>query len=194
MVCPSRPRPCSLAPCLQWDVRAPPMGLGTLGRGMEENRLQPSRSGHTGRSMGLGSGSRNRHLEYPPCLRVIARTRREGMSTFYNCKVLLSGVRDVVQGPTDLERHPALTSMGCGALGQSFNLSKPQFPPLQSGGNSRHKQKGLPWRVNEIKCVKNLAQGTSLVVPWLRLHAPNAGGQGSISGQGSRPHVLQLRL
>lgn len=61
---------------------------------MEENRLQPSRSGHTGRSMGLGSESQNRHLEYPPCLRVIVRTRRDGMSTLYNCKILLSGVRD----------------------------------------------------------------------------------------------------
>ena len=90
--------------------------------------------------------------------------------------------------------RPALTSMGCGALGQSFNLSKPQFPPLQSGGNSLHKQKGLPWRVNEIKCVKNLVQGISLVVLWLRVHAPNAGGQGSISGQGPRPHMLQLKL
>ena len=116
------------------------------------------------------------------------------MSTLYNCKILLSGVRDVVQGPTDLERHLALTSMGCGALSQSFNLSKPQFPLLQSGGNSWHKQKGLPWRVKEIKCVKNLAQEASLVVPWLRLHAPNSGGQGSISGQGPRSHVLQLRL
>ena len=52
-----QPRPCSLAPCLQWDVRTALMGLRTLSRGMEENRLQPSRSGHTGRSMGLGSES-----------------------------------------------------------------------------------------------------------------------------------------
>ena len=26
----------------------------------------------------------------------------------------------MVQGPTDLERHPALTSMGCGALGPAI--------------------------------------------------------------------------
>lgn len=64
----------------------------------------------------------------------------------------------MVQGPTDPERSPALTSMGCGALDQSFNFSKPGFPPLRSGDNSWHKQKGLPWRVNGIKCVKNLAQ------------------------------------
>ena len=35
--------------------------------------------------------------------------------------------------------------------------------------------------------------GTSLVVQWLRLQAPNAGGQGSIPGQGTRSHMLQLR-
>ena len=32
--------------------------------------------------------------------------------------------------------------------------------------------------------------GTSLVVQWLRLHAPNAGGPGSIPGQGTRSHIL----
>ncbi|TEA34995.1 hypothetical protein DBR06_SOUSAS9710069, partial [Sousa chinensis] len=34
----------------------------------------------------------------------------------------------------------------------------------------------------------------SLVVQWLRLHAPNAGGPGLISGQGTRSHMLQLRV
>ena len=32
------------------------------------------------------------------------------------------------------------------------------------------------------------------MVQWLRLHASNAGGLGSISGQGTRSHMLQLRL
>ena len=32
---------------------------------------------------------------------------------------------------------------------------------------------------------------TFLVVQWLRLHVPNAGGTGSIPGQGTRPHMLQ---
>ena len=36
--------------------------------------------------------------------------------------------------------------------------------------------------------------GTSLVVQWLRLHAPNVGGLGSIPGQGTRSHMLQTRL
>ena len=36
--------------------------------------------------------------------------------------------------------------------------------------------------------------GTSLVVQWLRLHAPYAGGPGSIPSQGTRSHMPQLRL
>ena len=32
------------------------------------------------------------------------------------------------------------------------------------------------------------------MVQWLRLHAPNAGSPGSISGQGTRSHVLQPRV
>ena len=35
---------------------------------------------------------------------------------------------------------------------------------------------------------------TSLVVQWLRLHTPNVGGLGSITGQATRPHMLQLRV
>ena len=36
--------------------------------------------------------------------------------------------------------------------------------------------------------------GTSLVVQWLRLSAPNAGSPGSIPGQGTRSHMPQLRV
>ena len=35
---------------------------------------------------------------------------------------------------------------------------------------------------------------TSIVVQWLRLHVPNAEAWGSITGQGTRSHVLQLRV
>ena len=38
-----------------------------------------------------------------------------------------------------------------------------------------------------------LAAGTSLLAQWLRLWAPNAGGPGSIPGQGTRSPILQLR-
>ena len=37
--------------------------------------------------------------------------------------------------------------------------------------------------------------GTSLAVQWLRLHTPNAGGTGSIPGQGTKiPRVAQCGL
>ena len=32
------------------------------------------------------------------------------------------------------------------------------------------------------------------MVQWLKLQAPDAGGLGSIPGQGNRPHMLQLRV
>ena len=35
--------------------------------------------------------------------------------------------------------------------------------------------------------------GTPMVVQWLRLRAPNAGGLGSIGGWGTRSHMPQLR-
>ena len=47
-------------------------------------------------------------------------------------------------------------------------------------------------KIKNILCFKGHYQGTSLVVQWLRLSAPNAGGPGSIPGQGTRSHVLQL--
>ena len=53
------------------------------------------------------------------------------------------------------------------------------------------------WRVHTKKSItwyKNVKWGTSLVVQWLRLRAPNAGSLGSIPGQGTRSHTLQLRV
>ena len=37
---------------------------------------------------------------------------------------------------------------------------------------------------------KKWRYGTSLVVQWLRLHAPNPEGLGSVPGQGTRPCIL----
>ena len=36
--------------------------------------------------------------------------------------------------------------------------------------------------------------GTSIVVLWLRLQAPSAGGLGSIPGQGTGSHMPQLKI
>ena len=41
---------------------------------------------------------------------------------------------------------------------------------------------------------KIIRHRTSLGVQWLRLHVSNAGGLGSIPGQGTRSHMLQLRV
>ena len=37
-------------------------------------------------------------------------------------------------------------------------------------------------------------EGISLVVQWLRLHAPNAGVLGLMPGQRTRYHMLQLKI
>ena len=59
-----------------------------------------------------------------------------------------------------------------------------------------HGQRGQagcsPWGCKESDKISQL--GTSLVVQWLRLCAPNAGGLGSIPGRGTRPHTLLLRV
>ena len=44
----------------------------------------------------------------------------------------------------------------------------------------------------EVICAK-LICGTSLVVQWLRLCTPSAGGPGSVPGQGTRVHMPQVR-
>ena len=41
--------------------------------------------------------------------------------------------------------------------------------------------------------IRNLSPQPSLVVQWLRLCTSNAGGPGSIPGQGTRSYMLQLR-
>ena len=46
---------------------------------------------------------------------------------------------------------------------------------------------------NIIPC-KELVTGTSLVVQWLRLCAPNARGQRSIPSQETSSHMLQLKI
>ena len=45
-----------------------------------------------------------------------------------------------------------------------------------------------------FESVHSRSPETSLVVPWLRLHALNTGGPGSIPGQGTRAHMLQLSV
>ena len=46
---------------------------------------------------------------------------------------------------------------------------------------------------SSVGCVSKVF-GESLVVQWLRLHAPNAGDLGLTPGQGSRSHIEQLKI
>ena len=55
----------------------------------------------------------------------------------------------------------------------------------------------LQFGVNFLKVQGNVWRESlraSLVVQWLRLQSLNAGDLGSIPGQGTRSHMLQLRL
>ena len=49
-------------------------------------------------------------------------------------------------------------------------------------------------RTRGTKSLRGVIEGTSLVVQWLELCAPNAEGLGLIPGQGTRSHMLQLRV
>ena len=52
---------------------------------------------------------------------------------------------------------------------------------------------GMENRCGSFSLKKLIDRRTFLVVQWLRLQALNSGGMGSIPGQGTRSHLLQLR-
>ena len=57
------------------------------------------------------------------------------------------------------------------------------------------RKEAISWQTGLRKICPNAGRyGTSLAAQWLRLRAPSAGGLGSIPGQGTRSHVLQLRF
>ena len=55
--------------------------------------------------------------------------------------------------------------------------------------NKHNQPEGNQWQSPD-----NITQGTFPVVQWLRLHLPNAGGLGLITGQETRYHMPQLRV
>ena len=57
----------------------------------------------------------------------------------------------------------------------------------------KKKKLSYSFQVTNRMPFKNYHRGTSLVVQGLRLRVRNAGGLGSIPGQGTRSHVLQLK-
>ena len=44
------------------------------------------------------------------------------------------------------------------------------------------------------KPLAKIEKADSVVIQWLRLHAPIARGPGLMSGQGTRPHIAQLEF
>ena len=50
------------------------------------------------------------------------------------------------------------------------------------------------WKAMFMKTLRTHKSGTSLVVQWLWLSAPNAGGPGSVPGQETRSHLPQPRV
>ena len=60
-------------------------------------------------------------------------------------------------------------------------------------GQTFKNQKCILYHLDEI-CIRKKRGGASLVVQWLRLCAPNAGGPGSIPGQGTRSCMPQLKI
>ena len=78
-----------------------------------------------------------------------------------------------------------------------------QLPKEVAGIHCRGHQRGYTSLTRGKTLVNKDAETTAQEEPgwdfpwglaqWLRLHAPNAGGPGSILGQGTRSHVLQLR-
>ena len=72
----------------------------------------------------------------------------------------------------------------------------------QRGGRPRASAcGGIPWceqsklrtQTAHLCAFAHIRSGTSLVVQWLRLRAPSAGGLGSIPRQGTRFRMVQLK-
>ena len=68
------------------------------------------------------------------------------------------------------------------APGLGFNRSHPT-------SSTGHRPEWIIHHHLRPRCRFKAPFGTSLVVQWLRLRAPNAGGLGSIPGQGSRSYI-----
>ena len=81
-----------------------------------------------------------------------------------------------------------------GQVNRAYNTRSPwsEFA-LCSKGNSQSLSDSMQEGDLGV-CFLKIAVGTSLVVQWIRLCTPNAGGLGLIPGQRTRTHMPQLRL
>ena len=90
--------------------------------------------------------------------------------------------------------HRSRAQKGRGASSSAYEASLILRP---RAGKDRTKENHRPVSVMNIHTTHKTTlrkQGTSLVVQWLRLCAPNAGSPGLIPGQGTRSHMPQIRL
>ena len=81
-----------------------------------------------------------------------------------------------------------LTTSGPRTLSTAGNRATAWFIPLWGRLKAMALSKGLM-----IDTLKKIITGTSLVVQWLRLHAPNAASPGSVPVQRTRSHMPQLK-
>ena len=77
---------------------------------------------------------------------------------------------------------------------QADSLLSEHQGSLVHGSKIKKQENFLPAPSVKSSWERRLSTWISLVVQWLRLHAANAGGLGSIPGQGTRSHMLQLRV
>ena len=71
-------------------------------------------------------------------------------------------------------------------------MSNIQITGVPTHEEKKDKQEEIKQMIKNI--FQNSRKGTSLMVEWVRLWAPNAGGLGSIPGQGTRFRMQQLKI
>ena len=83
------------------------------------------------------------------------------------------------------------TPLACPVLSLTRFIARPTNSSLTKDYTPRTRTvQTAIWTVG----IKTYTEGTFLVVQWLTLHAPNEGGPSLIPGQGTRSHMLQLKI
>ena len=113
-------------------------------------------------------------------------TGKQGAVSVTACKSVAQ-VTSCIEGL--VSKYQYLPAMRCHALEHQADTVVPQIL-LQDASPQTSQEVFSPQNVLQINL---LFWGTSLVVRWLRLCAPNEGGPGSTPGQGTRSRILQLR-
>ena len=89
-------------------------------------------------------------------------------------------------------RLQTLRLSGCGSRAQllrsMWDLPRPGLEPVPPALAGRFSTTAPPGQPLQLP-FKNTTSGTTLVVQWVRLHAPNAGDLGLIPGRGTRSHM-----